>query len=440
METVPAKTLKVGEQTATLEFLEIDKPYYTKVVALMNNGSLRTVIESRENLPLTEASPGVYTGAYQVTYQDVFPRAVIVGRLTRGLQTVDKVDVKTLVVDPALSIAVAADPSELKADEKSTSQLTITVTDANGDPVAGHKVKYLLATTSQYTGVVGGGTFAKEVGGVINESAFGETDLFGKVTATYVAGFAAKTAVVVARDMVSNSTGSGFVKTFIQASASLKLEPVLKGEAASGYEIQVTSSDAWLTADGKSQARITAKVTLHGAPVEGHKMNFDVTGGGTIRALQDATNKDGEARAVYTAGRKIGIALITASDLTARISGSVSIELRSDAPAKIAIKLDKDKLPADGRSRAELTVLVTDINDNPNENTAVEYAITEGSGRLRDDNGVTDRRGENSVEYTAGRTPGTVTFEITVRSTVPTEDELTKARGLAVAVTDFNFF
>ena len=85
----------------------------------------------------------------------------------------------------------------------------MTVTDANGNPVAGHKIKFLLATTSQYTGVVGGGAFAEQVGGAIKERRSGETDLFGKVTATYVAGFAAKTAVIVARDMVSNNTGAG---------------------------------------------------------------------------------------------------------------------------------------------------------------------------------------------------------------------------------------
>ena len=41
-----------------------------------------------------------------------------------------------------------------------------------------------------------------------------------------------------------------------------------------GYAIAVTSSDEWLTADGKSQARITARVTLDGQPVEGHTVEL----------------------------------------------------------------------------------------------------------------------------------------------------------------------
>ena len=209
-----------------------------------------------------------------------------------------------------------------------------------------------------------------------------------------------------------------------------------------GYEITVTSSDEWLTADGKSQARITARVTLGGEPVEGHKVDFSVSSGtGSIRAVKDTTDKNGEARAVYTAGKKIGIVLITATDTTVGISGSVSIELRSDAPAKIAIKLDPEKLPADGSSRADLSVLVTDINDNPNDNVEVEYLISSGGGQPAGRQGA-DRPATARArrEYTAGRAAGTVTFEITVRSHVPTEEELAKARDLRVAVTDYKFF
>ncbi|HWR97282.1 MAG TPA: invasin domain 3-containing protein, partial [Candidatus Methanoperedens sp.] len=276
----------------------------------------------------------------------------------------------------------------------------------------------------------------------IKESFRGETDLFGRISATYVAGFAAKTAVIVARDLLSNSTGAGYVKTFIQAAAQLELEPAQPTEAMlQGYEIEVTSSDDWLTADGKSEAKITAKVTLNGRPVEGHTVRFGVTSGtGSIRAVKDKTGKDGIARAIYTAGKKIGIAVVTATDTTVGITGSVQIELRSDAPAKIKIGIKPEKLPADGRSTADLTVLVTDINDNPNDNTEVEYRIASGGGELREERTVTDKDGETKNEYEAGRSPGTVTFELTVRSAVPTDEELAKARDLALAVTDYRFY
>jgi hypothetical protein len=368
---------------------------------------------------------------------------VVVGRLASHGERALLVASEPIVVNTALTLAVAAEPGVLKADEKSQSKVTVTVTDANGTAVAGHKLKFLLATTSQYTGVVGGGAFAEQVGGSLAESAWAETDLFGRVSATYVAGFAAKTAIIVARDMVSNDTGAGFVKTFINATAQLELEPVREDARAmaSGFEIAVSSSDEWLTADGKSQARITAKVTRAGEPVEGHTVAFAVpSGNGSVRTVKEVTGRNGEARAVYTAGRKIGTVFVTATDQTAGITGAVMIELRSDAPAKIAIAIKPGKLPADGRSRAELTVLVTDINDNPNDNVEVEYALLAGDGRLRDERGMTDRKGESVSEYTAGRTPGMVTIEITVRSTEPSAEELAKARGLALSVTDYDFF
>lgn len=438
----PVAKLEVGEQRYILEAPEVDKPYYIAVVALMRDGTKLPVIAPVANRPLAEVEPGVYTGSYQVGWKDRYPRAVLIGRLASATNVATLPAVNTLVMDPTVTLAVATDPSELKADEKSVSKVTVTVTDANGNAVPEHEVKFLLFTTSQYTGVVGGGAFAEQVGATVTEERFGKTDIFGKVTATYVAGFAAKTAVIVARDMLTNNTGSGWVKTYITATAQLELEPAEETAAmAQGFEITVTSSDEWLTADGKSTARITARVTLGGDPVEGHAVGFSVSSGtGSIRAVTTTTDRNGEARAVYTAGKKIGMVLITATDATAGISGSVQIELRSDAPAKIAIKLDPEKLPADGRSRADLTVTVTDINDNPNDGVEVEYAIVEGSGSIRDEKGLTDRNGEDDTQYTAGRTPGRVSIEITVRSTVPTPEELAKVNEMALAVTDYKFF
>jgi len=438
----PIAELEVGVQSYAFEFLEVDRPYYLAAVARMRDGTTRTVLAPIAHQPMTETAPGTYTGSYQIRWQDRYPRAVVVGRLEYAGVAAPAVTTKPLAIDPGLTIAVATEPGELRADEVSKAKVSVTVSDANGNPVSGHKMKFILATTSQYTGVVGGGDFVDQVGGKITEDRWLKTDLFGKAEVTYVAGFAAKTAIIVARDMLSNSTGSGWVKTYITATAQLELEPVQASAAMdAGYAIAVTSSDEWLTADGKSQARITARVTRNNQPVEGHSVDFSVSSGaGSIRTVKDTTDKNGEARAVYTAGKKIGIVLIAATDTTAGISGTVSIELRSDAPAKIAIKLDPDKLPADGRSRADLSVLVTDINDNPNDNVEVEYLISGGSGRLRDDKGLTDRKGESATQYTAGRSAGTVTFDITVRSTIPTEAELAKASEFAVAVTDYKFF
>ncbi len=440
-DMTPLTTLKVYEQSYLVENLERDLPYYAGVYAEMSDGTLRTVIQPLVGMAMTETATGTYSGEFTVGALESYPEAVVVGHLARGSESASLAENKPFVIDTALTIAVGATPEELKADEKSTAKVTVTVTDANGNPVPGHKVSFVLCTTSQYTGVVGGGAFKEEVGGAIKESSSGETDLFGTVTATYVAGFAAKTAIIVARDMVSNSTGTAVVKTYIQAEAQLTLvDPVESAAALAGYEISVKAGDEWLTADGKSQTRITATVTLAGSPVEGHKVNFSVTGVGSIRTVKDTTNGNGEATAIYTAGKKIGIDVVTAEDVTVGISGSVQIELRSDAPAKISIKIDPESLEADGKSTAELQVLVTDINDNPNKDTEVEYLIASGSGKLLEKVGLTNADGENTNTYVAGRTAGVVTFELTVRSTLPTAEERAAAEDLALLPDDTEYF
>jgi len=440
VDAEPLERLKVDEQRYVAEGLESEGAYYVAVFALMDDGTLRRVTGTREGMGLAEVEPGTYEGGFTVRYGDSAEQAVVVCR-PEGAAAPLVADDEDVEIDTHLKVAVAAAPGELRADESSKARVAVAVTDANGDAVSGHTVRFLLATTSEYTGVVGGGTFADLVGGSLREDFQGETDLFGKVEAVYTSGFAAKTAIIVARDMESGDTGAAWVRTYIQASADIQLEAVDQSLSAEGYEITVTSSDDWLTADGRSQARISAKVTLRGEPVEGHRVAFAVASGtGSVRTVKDTTGRDGVARAVYTAGKKIGMVVVTATDLTADLSGSVSIELRSDAPAKIRIRVDPEKIPADGRSRADILVQVTDINDNPNEGTEVEFRVAGGDGSLRDETGVTDRRGEVTGEFVAGRTPGTATVELTVRSGVPTDEEIAAARDLALAVTDYDFF
>jgi len=443
-ETEYTEALEVEEQSYTVERLEPDTPYYIAVMALMDDGTFLPVVEPVQNEPMKEVdgAPGTYEGIFIPGYQHRYAEPVVIGRLTKDEQSAALVSDETMEIDTSLTIEVQASPDELKADENSTAEITVTLTDANDEPVQDHEVRFVLATTSQYTGVVGGGRFADEMGGSLERDFWGETDLFGRVTATYTAGFAAKTAIIVARDMQSNDVGTGHIRTYINATAQLELEAVQETSGkALGYTITVTSSDEWLTADGESEARITAMVALDGMPVEGHRVGFTVSAGsGKIRTVRGETDSHGKARAVYTAGTKIGTVLVRATDHTAGISGTVQIELRSDAPAKIGVLVTPEMLPADGRSTADVAVVVTDINDNPNEGVEVEYAVSIGSGRIRDVDPVTDRNGESSAEYVAGRIPGRVSIEVTVRSTVPGEEELAAAADLATAVLDYDFY
>jgi hypothetical protein len=439
---VPVETIETAKQSVVLDELDAAAAYYIAVNANMKDGSVIPIIAPKVGLAMAEAASGIYQGTYTVAVGDDMPKAVISAQIASSTTTARLGSVDELSIDTSVKIDVTTEPSVLLADEKSTANVAVTVTDANGDPVEGHALTFFLATTSEYTGVVGGGKFTDEVGGAMADGGEYLTDMFGRVKAKYVAGFAAKTAVIVARDLENNDTGAGSVTTFIIADGGIKLKvPGANAMAkrTSGYVLTLETSDDWLTADGQSAAKLTAHLTQNGADVEGKNISFSFApANGSLQVKEGSTDSNGKARAVYTAGTKIGIVIITAA--FEGITASVEIELRNDAPAKIVLKIDPAEMDADGSSRADVDVLVTDINDNPVDNVKAEFAILQGSGSLRSDSEMTDRRGEAGTTFRAGRTPGDVVIRVTVRSLVPSEEELLAARNLAVQVADPKFF
>ncbi|HEX9191842.1 MAG TPA: invasin domain 3-containing protein, partial [Candidatus Deferrimicrobiaceae bacterium] len=168
-----------------------------------------------------------------------------------------------------------------------------------------------------------------------------------------------------------------------------------------------------------------------GRPVAGDPVTFALSSpNGTLRTIAGTTDSSGVATAEYVAGKKIGIVVVTATATLRNASDSVSIVLLSDAPAKIYLKAKPDSLPADGMSRADLSVKVTDINDNPNQDTKVEFKVAKGGGKVDYPDRVTDRFGDAANRYTAGTAPGIATVVATVRSKGPTEAEMTRARNV----------
>ena len=150
---------------------------------------------------------------------------------------------------------------------------------------------------------------------------------------------------------------------------------------------------------------------------------------GSIGPTEVTTNRNGRAIAYYTAGKKIGMVNIKIDDVRANVWTYVQVELRSDAPAKIDIDANPASLPADGRSRANIDVKVTDINDNPNNEVTVQFSIKSGCGRMSPSQAVTDFNGKAQAQYIAGTTVGVTRVRAKVSSRVPNENERLKAKG-----------
>ncbi|MDF1552800.1 MAG: invasin domain 3-containing protein, partial [Deferrisomatales bacterium] len=135
------------------------------------------------------------------------------------------------------------------------------------------------------------------------------------------------------------------------------------------------------------------------------------------------------AQAEYRAGTVIGTVMVTAASTDYAVTAAVQITLKSDAPAKIDLVADAVTLPADGNSTAEVAFRVTDIHDNPNDAVPVTLTLLDGSGDLSASALLTDRNGQGTITFTAGRSAGQAVIEARHTSRAPTADELRRIYG-----------
>ncbi|WP_025322891.1 Ig-like domain-containing protein [Deferrisoma camini] len=390
------------------------------------------------DVPMTEVEPGTYRGAYTVEWDDEGTEVPVMVRLAddAGNETTQAAG-RPVSFDTRVRLVVTARDTLLPADRKSTTRLVAKAVDANGDEVSGHELALTLSTTSEYTGVVGGGRIEgkearMEDADDVEVRWGGVTDAFGEVTATYTAGFAAKTALIVAKDLTTGDVGAGWLHTYVASTVAIELVPRARKGMEDRAVLRVTAEPAKLTADGRSTSRIKALLLdLQGNPIEGARVRFALgNDNGRLRVLRGGrTDGRGLAEAEYRAGTAIGTVTITASAKEWGVTGSVQIVLMSDAPAKIDLVAEAERLPADGRSETGLSVRVTDIHGNPNHEVPVAFTVLRGDGEVGPATVLTDRNGEARVVFRAGRRPGTVVVEARHTSREPTDAELRRIYG-----------
>ncbi len=380
---------------------------------------------------------GTYRAEYVIRPGDDFENGQVVGHFVSpdNVAAAPVTSPSKWTIDTKPRVAFGIDKRDLPADSASKARVKLSAKDANGNPVKGRHLKLTLATTDEYTGTVGAGDFGKDVGASVETRWRGETDSWGEVEFDYKAGFAAKTVILTAKDLDSGGASVDYITAYKEASIDIALTaPVNRAAARRGgmYLLKMEATRTELTADGRSRSVIRATLLdPNGKTVPGDPVSFSLSSeNGTLRTISGTTDSSGTATAEYTAGKKIGIVVVTATATLRNATGTVSITLLSDAPAKVILKARPATLPADGNSRSDIGVKVTDINDNPNADTKVEFKIGRGGGRLDSPDRVTDRFGEASNRYTAGTTPGVATIVATVRSKVPTDAELLKAQNV----------
>ncbi len=387
-----------------------------------------------KSVPLTETRAGVYTGTYTVGWQDEGRGVAVTARLAddAGNETAVAVG-RPVDFDTRVRLMVTAKDAQLPADRTSTTRLTAKATNANGDEVSGHELALTLSTTAEYTGVVGGGRLegrqaTKEDEDDLEVKWGGVTNAFGEVAATYTAGFAAKTALVVAKNLTTGDVGVGWLNTFVSATVALEVLPRAARMADRGT-LALTAEPTWLTADGRSTTRLKAVLLdLAGNPVANARVAFALGNqNGRLKVLRGTTDAAGLAEAEYRAGTLAGEVTVIASAAEWGVTRAVQIELRADAPAKI------DLTAAAGRvavgERVGLTVRVSDVHDNPNIGVPVSFAVLQGSGSVKTPAILTDRLGEGRATFEAGSSAGLVVVEARHTSRAPSAAELRRVQG-----------
>jgi len=279
-----------------------------------------------------------------------------------------------------VAIALEADPPTIPADGSSSSSLTATVTDGNGDPVTpGTTVVFSIAAPDL------GATFSNSAT-IITVNTIGDT---GKATVSLIAG-----------------TTNGSVK--VDATSNSVKQSVYVGIGGAVSFIELEAAPTTIPSDGSSSSSITATVTDgNGDPVTpGTAVVFSIAApdlgatfsngatGITVNTIGDT----GKATVPLIAGTTNGSVKVDATSNSVKQSVYVGI---GGAPVAIALKSEPGTIPADGSSSTAITATVTDGSGNPvTPGTEVEFEI------IAPVLGTTFHNGATTITVTANNTEG----------------------------------
>lgn len=235
---------------------------------------------------------------------------------------------------PASRIALALSAGNVVADGTSTVAATATVSDADGNPVAGENVVFESSDSGQRVGDTvdhGDGTYSAE----IRASA--------RVGLT----------TITVRDLSADPA--------IAATASLRQGP------GSVTEIGGEMMPDRLVADGTSTTGIDLYAfDAFGHRVPGQRITVEASDPGVgIGEVRD--REDGSYRVRITASKRAGEVQLTAIDrsVSPEVRRSFTLTLLPGAPVSARLSLDPGTIVADGKSSTRFRADVSDANGNP---------------------------------------------------------------------------
>ncbi|MGC5169034.1 invasin domain 3-containing protein [Microbacterium sp. DT81.1] len=427
-------------------------------------------------------------GTYSATLTSGVEGTATVGFTVAGTPGTSTVSVLVTAVPSTANSTIVADPAEITADGASQSTLTVTLVDANGDPVgAGVSLVEVFPSAGTAGPVVNNGdgtytavlTSATSAGTATVDFAIDATLSPNEATVTFVAGVpdpatstiaadpvqlvadgtSVSTATVTLRDANGNPVTVG--GDDVQVTSTLGLvgattdngdgtytatltAPTTPGTATVGFTLNtvtgtdtaavqfvpgpadpgtstITATPVELPADGTSESEITVLLLdANGNPVPTGGDTVEITTtAGTIGSTTD--NGDGTYSATLTAPTTTGTATVGFLLNTVTATDTVDVGFVPDVPdpTTSAITVSPAELVADGASTSTVTVTVRDANGNPltTGGEDVEIGSTLGSVGATTDNG----NGTYTATLTAPTTPGTATVGFTLNTVAGTD-------------------
>jgi hypothetical protein len=354
-------------------------------------GQLVTLAASGSNSLLSPASgttdaAGVFSAALTSTTAETKTITA-----TAGAASASTTVTFTAGAPSAGTTTFVASPTTVTADGSSLSTLTVSVRDANGNPVAGQGVS--VASTGT------GNTFSP---------ASGSTDASGVFTATFASTAAQAKTLTATLGGVTKTTGVAFT-----------------AGAPSGAKTTLVPSPTSVTADGTSTATLTVTVAdAFNNPVANQNVTLSTTGSSTTFTPSAGTT---DASGVFTATAASTVAQtesITATAGAAQASANLTFTAGAPAGATSSVAVNPNMLADDGTSTTIVTVTAKDAQGNASSNQAVSVSA-DGTG--------------NSWSATSGSTNASGVWTTTLASTVAQTETITATIGLVTKTTPVTF-
>ncbi|MGO2141278.1 MAG: invasin domain 3-containing protein [Leucobacter sp.] len=352
----PAETIEVRVADAELV---ADGKRKTRLTAVVRNQFGQPA--AGDKISIESSDPGVGVGEV-VANGDGTYSAEVTASTVAGLVTLTATDTSvdpvlsgqasfTQVAGPIANLDPALSTRRIVADGKSTTRLTMTLTDAHGNAIDGRLLRVTSSDPGMTTGLLigqGNGTYALDV------------------RSSTVAGWATLT--------VFEGADPGRLLSML----------VLEQVAGPVAEVTATLDTSTLVADGASRTQLRIRAAdEHGNGVAGVAFAADSGAAGVhIGRLED--HRDGNYTLEVTSSTVAGDAVITVSDNSGNPAATKQVRLRQVAgPAHaLAAELAVPALPADGASTTELRAHLVDEHGNPVFGGKLSVASTDPGVRV----------------------------------------------------------